>query len=190
MEEWLKRLPPNERLKQALTSLGARSFIGCQLNGVDSSLSGGGGVNLGEIRVSFIYGVASPSDRQGELILGVDQNDLVSLEHQSGEGEAAIISFLGEDRVTSDTEIISFVDPLIYGRNVAGIDFECPGREESRVCLWLSDGSIIYLNAQNGPEGLPRGRALVQRRGVFIGEVAFTEDSGFHLASSAARAKG
>lgn len=95
MGEWFKRLPPNEQLKQALTSLGARSFIGCQLNGVDSSLSGSG-VRSGEIRVSFIYGVDSPSDRQGELVFGIKKGDLVSLEHQSLGGELATISFSGE----------------------------------------------------------------------------------------------
>lgn len=92
--------------------------------------------------------------------------------------------------MTSDTEIIAPLDPLICGRKVAGIDFECPGRRESRVCLWLSDRSIVFLNTQNDPGSLPRGRALVQRKGVFIGELPFTEDSGFHLASSAAKAKG
>jgi hypothetical protein len=189
MEEWLKGLPPEEQLKQALTEL-AKSFIGCQLNGIDSSISCGG-VRQGEVRVSFVYGVKQPDDRRGEIIFGIREEDLVSLEHQPRAEESLIIPFSGEGAVQSDTDIIGPLNGLIAGRKVAGIDFERIGEEVCRICLWLSDETIIYLNTKRGPAGLPRGRAMVRQDGVLRGgELPFSKDSGYYLTPSATASAG
>ena len=188
MEEF-KNHPPEEQLKQALTEL-AKRFIGCQLDGVDSSISCGG-VCPGEVRVSFVYGVKQPDDRRGEIIFGIRKEDLVSLEHQSRAEESLIIPFSGEGAVQSDTDIIGPLNGLVSGRKIAGIDFERMSEEDCRICLWLSDDSIVYLNTKEGPAGLPRGRAMVRENGVLRGgELPFSKDSGYYLTPIATASKG
>lgn len=153
MSEWLNKYPPSEQVKQGVTELG-KSFIGCQLNKVDSSVSGGRAVP-GEIRFSLYYGIETPTDQQGELIFGIREEDLIGLEFEPKKGEGFIIPFLEEgERIRRyDNEIGGPFNGVIRDQKIETINFRHLDEERSRFSLWLSDGSRIHMNTLREPKG-------------------------------------
>jgi len=159
MEEWLKRLPPEEQLNQIMAELAVKTR-GYQLNGVDSSLSGGG-VAPGEVRISFIFGVEAPTDRQGEIIFGIHRDDLANLEYQSAEGKRSAVTF---SEIRGDNELIGVLGTLVEGRRIETCNSR-PLGETVRMSFWFDDGSKIRFNTRRGPNGVPRGRVMFKKFG-------------------------
>jgi hypothetical protein len=180
MEEWLKSLPPEEQLNQIMARAAVMT-IGYPLNGVDSSIYGGG-VAPGECRISLIYETFQP--RQEEIIFGIKREDLVSLEIQTKEGEAKVFPF---DEIRSDSRVISLFNSVVEGRRIETCNFR-PLGEKVRLSLWLDDGSKIRFNTLRGPDGFPRGRVIIKGwrsgQGQHIEELPFpgTETRVFPLA--------
>jgi hypothetical protein len=156
MGEWLRTLPPEEQLNQLMARL-AIITRGYQLNGVDSSICGGG-VGPGECRISLIHGIVSPDDRKGEIAFGIKEEDLISLGIQTREGEEKVVPF-GEMR--GDNLIIGLFEPLVEGREIETFNLR-PLGETVSISLWLDDGSKIRFNTLRGPNGVPRGRVIVK----------------------------
>ena len=184
MQEWLRSLPPEEQLNQLMARLAVMTR-GYQLNGIGCSINGED-VAPGEIRVSFIFGVATPEDEKGEIIFGINRDDLVSLEHQFSEEEKYDRPFA---EVSSDDEIVDLYSSVIKGRRVETFNFR-PLEEGCEISLWFTDGSKFRFKTRKGPIGVPRGRVMIRENGVLMGELPFSEDSGYYLASSEAGSEG
>lgn len=183
--EWLNRYPPEERLKHVLTEWCKKYFLYAQLNGIDSSISGGG-VREGEIRISFNFCKAKAL---GELIFGIREEDLIGLEFEPKEGMGFVTSFLEEGKRIRiyDDEIIHPFNEVIKGQKIETINFRHLDEERSRFSLWLSDGARIHINALREP----KGRVMIREAGVFKEpELLLSQDSGSYLVSSKGLSEG
>jgi hypothetical protein len=152
---------------------------GYQLNEVYGSIRGRG-VAPGEIRISFIFGVKKPTDQQGEIMIGINRDDLSSFEYQPAEGEKSTRAF---SEIKSDRDLVEALKPLVKGRKIETFNYR-PLEGRGRISLWLKDGSKIRFNTTRGPMGVPRGRVMLGGKGIKVLELPFSEDSGYFLSSN------
>lgn len=172
--EKLKRYPSSEGFKQAFIDLGKATFIGCEISGIDSSISGRG-VDRGEARISLKYGFETPTDGLGEIIFGIKQEDMKSLKLEVGKvGRVTVYP----GKVNHDGAIIDPLSKAINGRKIRGIDFEHPSPELSRFIFVLDEESRLILNVARGASG----RVMVREKGVYQGELLLP--AGFYLRPS------
>jgi len=169
--ERMKRYPSSEGFKQALTDLGKATFIGCEISGIDSLISGGG-VDRGEARISLKYGFETPTDGLGEIIFGIKQEDIRSLRLQIGK-VGRVIVYPG--KVNHDGAIIDPLSKAINGRKIRGIDFDHPSPELSRLTFVLDEECRLMLDVAKGASG----RVMVREKGVYQGELLLP--TGFYL---------
>lgn len=169
--EKMKRYPSSEGFKQALTDLGKATFIGCEISGIDSSISGGW-VDRDEARISLVYGVEKPDDCLGEIIFGIKQEDMRTLKLEVGKVGRVIVY---PAKVSHDGAIISPLSEAISGRKIRGVDFDHPSSELSRFTFVLDEECRLILDVAKGTSG----RVMVKEKGVYQGELLLP--TGFYL---------
>lgn len=166
-----KRYPSLEEFKQALTNLGKTTFIGCEISGIDSSISGRG-VNRDEARISLKYEFETGL---GEIIFGIKQEDMKRLRLEVGKvGRITVYP----EKVSSDEAIIDPLSKAIKGRKISGVSFECPSPELNRFTFVLDEEYRLIFDVAKSASG----RVMVREKGVYQGELLLP--TGFYLRPS------
>lgn len=174
MSEKLRRYPSKEGLKQALTDLGKATFIGCEICGIDSSISGGG-VDEGEARISLKYRFETPTEGLGEIIFGIKQEDMKSLKLEVGKvGRVTVYP----EKVSHDGAIIDPLSKVIKGRKISGVNFKRPSPELNRFTFVLDEEYCLIFDVAKSASG----RVMVREKGVYQGELLLP--TGFYLRPS------